>query len=47
MDIWKLVRCTQVEYEPLSAQRLDSWNAIIDNLGSLMNIATSIMSKTD
>ncbi|KIM97235.1 hypothetical protein OIDMADRAFT_168993 [Oidiodendron maius Zn] len=33
--------------EPLSAQRLDSWNARIDNLGSLMNIATSIMSKTD
>lgn len=38
-----LVECKKQCTDPSHAQRLDSWNARSDNLGALMNIATTML----
>lgn len=42
-----LIDAHKQPYELTSAQRLNSWNAGTDNLGSLLNIATGMMYKGD
>ena len=38
-----LIDAQQLDYTPLNAQKLDKWNAGVDNLGSLLNLVGNMV----